>query len=121
MALVKISKGADIRHEYTDGVSRVPVLEGAYKDAAVERISLQPGAELSPALYSKTEHNQVFLITAGKGYIATPAACSTSRRSLCLCPTLTRSSSPSTVRPMPRSAWRSSISSPSSTTTTRPA
>ena len=72
MALVKISKGADIRHEYTDGVSRVPVLEGAYKDAAVERISLQPGAELSPALYSKTEHNQVFLITAGKGYIATP-------------------------------------------------
>ena len=67
MALVKISKGADIRHEYTDGVSRVPVLEGAYKDAAVERISLQPGAELSPALYSKTEHNQVFLITAGKG------------------------------------------------------
>ena len=45
MALVKISKGADIRHEYTDGVSRVPVLEGAYKDAAVERISLQPGAE----------------------------------------------------------------------------
>ena len=72
MALVKISKGADIRLEYTDGVSRVPVLEGAYKDAAVERISLQPGAELSPALYSKTEHNQVFLITAGKGYIATP-------------------------------------------------
>ena len=72
MALVKISKGADIRHEYTDGVSRVPVLEGAYKDAAVERISLQPGAEFSPALYSKTEHNQVFLITAGKGYIATP-------------------------------------------------
>ena len=55
MALVKISKGADIRHEYTDGVSRVPVLEGAYKDAAVERISLQPGAELSPALYSITE------------------------------------------------------------------
>ena len=52
MALVKISKGADIRHEYTDGVSRVPVLEGAYKDAAVERFSLQPGAELSPALYS---------------------------------------------------------------------
>ena len=114
MALVKISKGADIRHEYTDGVSRVPVLEGAYKDAAVERISLQPGAELSPALYSKTEHNQVFLITAGKGYIATP-------RRVFNITEVSVSSSPSTVRPMPRSAWRSSISSPSSTTTTRPA
>ena len=122
MALVKISKGADIRHEYTDGVSRVPVLEGAYKDAAVERISLQPGAELSPALYSKTEHNQVFLITAGKGYIATPRRVfNITEVSVFVCPTLTRSSSPSTVRPMPRSAWRSSISSPSSTTTTRPA
>ncbi|MFR2332298.1 MAG: hypothetical protein ACLS63_04990 [Flavonifractor plautii] len=121
MALVKISKGADIRHEYTDGVSRVPVLEGAYKDAAVERISLQPGAELSPALYSKTEHNQVFLITAGKGYIVTPRRVFNITEVSVFVPDFDKEQFTFTVRPMPRSAWRSSISSPSSTTTTRPA
>ena len=45
MALVKISRGTDIQHKYTNGVSRVSVLEGAYKDATVERVSLQPGAD----------------------------------------------------------------------------
>ncbi|NCB62982.1 MAG: hypothetical protein EOM52_05110 [Clostridia bacterium] len=72
MALVKISKGAEIRHSYQDGVSRVPILTGEYKDAALERVSLLPGADFTPELYSKTEHNQVFLFTSGKGYIATP-------------------------------------------------
>ena len=48
MALVKISRGTDIQHKYTDGVSRVSVLEGAYKDATVERVSLQPGADFTP-------------------------------------------------------------------------
>ena len=72
MALVKISRGADIQHNYVNGVSRVSILEGAYKDAAVERISLQPGADFSAELYTREQHNQVFLITAGKGYIVTP-------------------------------------------------
>ena len=72
MALVKISKGADIQHKYTDGVSRVSVLEGAYKDAAVERVSLRPGADFTPETYTREQHNQVFLVTAGKGYIVTP-------------------------------------------------
>ena len=72
MALVKISRGADIQHNYVNGVSRVSVLEGTYKDATVERISLQPGADFSIELYSRQQHNQVFLITAGKGYIVTP-------------------------------------------------
>ena len=102
-------------------MSRVPVLEGAYKDAAVERISLQPGAELSPALYSKTEHNQVFLITAGKGYIATPRRVFNITEVSVFVPDFDKEQFTFTVRPMPRSAWRSSISSPSSTTTTRPA
>ncbi len=72
MALVQCSRGSDIKHMYTNGVSRVSILEGAYKDAKVERISLQPGADLTPETYSRTEHNQVFLITAGRGYIVTP-------------------------------------------------
>ena len=42
MALVKISRGADIQHNYVNGVSRVSILEGAYKDATVERISCSP-------------------------------------------------------------------------------
>ena len=62
----------------------------AYKDAAVERISLQPGRGARPPSIPRRSTTRCFLITAGKGYIATPAACSTSRRSLCLCPTLTR-------------------------------
>ena len=74
MALVKISRGADIQHNYVNGVSRVSILEGAYKDATVERISLQPGADFSAELYTREQHNQVFLITAGKGYIVTPDA-----------------------------------------------
>ena len=73
MALVKISRGADIQHNYVNGVSRVSVLEGTYKDATVERISLQPGADFSIELYSRQQHNQVFLITAGKGYIVRTA------------------------------------------------
>ena len=72
MALVKISRGTDIQHKYTDGVSRVSVLEGAYKDATVERVSLQPGADFTPETYTREQHNQVFLVTAGKGYIVTP-------------------------------------------------
>ncbi|WP_302496023.1 hypothetical protein, partial [uncultured Flavonifractor sp.] len=72
MALVQISRGAEVKHNYVDGVSRVPILEGAYHDATVERISIQPGADLTPEIFSRQEHNQVFLITAGKGYIVTP-------------------------------------------------
>ena len=87
----------------------------------MERISLQPGAELSPALYSKTEHNQVFLITAGKGYIATPRRVFNITEVSVFVPDFDKEQFTFTVRPMPRSAWRSSISSPSSTTTTRPA
>ena len=121
MALVKISRGADIQHNYVNGVSRVSILEGAYKDATVERISLQPGADFSAELYTREQHNQVFLITAGKGYIFTPAVYSTSPRSPSLSPTSTRRASPSTAPPMPRRPWRSSTSSPSSTTTTKPA
>ena len=68
MALVQISRGAEVKHNYVDGVSRVPILEGAYHDATVERISIQPGADLTPEIFSRQEHNQVFLITAGKGY-----------------------------------------------------
>ena len=38
MALVKISRGADIQHNYVNGVSRVSILEGAYKDATTSPI-----------------------------------------------------------------------------------
>lgn len=72
MALVKLSRGAEVQHQYVNGVSQVPVLVGAYKEAAVERVSIQPGADYTPATYAKTEHNQVFLVTAGAGYIKTP-------------------------------------------------
>ena len=88
MALVKISRGADIQHNYVNGVSRVSILEGAYKDATVERISLQPGADFSAELYTREQHNQVFLITAGKGYIVTPPPCIQHHRGLRLCPRL---------------------------------
>ena len=121
MALVKISRGADIQHNYVNGVSRVSILEGAYKDAAVERISLQPGADFSAELYTREQHNQVFLITAGKGYIVTPRRVFNITEVSSLSPTSTKRASPSTAPPTPRRPWRSSTSSPSSTTTTKPA
>ena len=59
MALVKISRGTDIQHKYTDGVSRVSVLEGAYKDATVERVSLQPGADFTPETYTPVSYTHL--------------------------------------------------------------
>ena len=53
MALVQISRGAEVKHNYVDGVSRVPILEGAYHDATVERISIPPGADLTPEIFSR--------------------------------------------------------------------
>ena len=72
MALVKISRGAEVKHDYKNGVSRVPILVGEYSEAALERVSIQPGADFTPEIYSKAQHNQVFLFTSGKGYIVTP-------------------------------------------------
>ena len=67
MGLIKIAKGSEAKHVYKNGVSRLPILVGEYKDAAFERVSLQAGAEWTPEIYKLTEHNQVFLFTAGKG------------------------------------------------------
>ena len=72
MALVKISKGSEVKHKYENGFSRLPILVDEYKDAALYRCSLQPGAEVSPEIYPLTQHNQVFLFTSGRGYIVTP-------------------------------------------------
>jgi len=72
MSIVKISKGCDIKHEYKGGISRIPVLAGECPDNAVQRVSLKPGAEWSPDVYTLTEQNQVFLFTSGRGYIKTP-------------------------------------------------
>jgi quercetin dioxygenase-like cupin family protein len=78
MALVKISRGSDVKHRYKDGFSNIPILVGEYKDAALFRCALEPGADVSPETYPLTEHNQVFLFTSGRGYITTP------RRSFCI-------------------------------------
>jgi len=72
MALVRLSKGTDILHKYKNGVSRIPIMVGEYKDAALERVSLQPDADFTTNIYSKQQNNQVFLFTSGKGYIVTP-------------------------------------------------
>ncbi len=72
MSLVKVSRGNEICYSYKDGVSVVPILAGSYKDAALERVSIEPGADYIPSIYSKQEHNQIFLFTSGKGYIVTP-------------------------------------------------
>lgn len=72
MALVKISKGAEVHHNYKDGVSRLPILTGEYQDATLERVSICPGADFTPEIYSRSEHNQVFLFTDGTGYITIP-------------------------------------------------
>lgn len=72
MGLIKISKAKEVKHEYKEGLSRIPILTGECKDATFERVSLAAGAEWTPEVYALTEHNQVFLFTGGKGYIRTP-------------------------------------------------
>lgn len=72
MKEVKISRRSDIRHEYKNGLSRQAVLVGEYSQAAFERCSLLPGASWTPSLYPVEKKQQVFIFSAGRGYITTP-------------------------------------------------
>ena len=73
MAFVKVSREKDIIYNYNEeGVARVPILVGECKDCALERVAILPGSDWVPELYRLEEHNQVFLIMDGEGYIRTP-------------------------------------------------
>ena len=73
MGFVKVSRAKDIVYDFDDnGVARVPILVGECKDCALERVAIKPGCDWTPELYKLEEHNQVFLIMDGEGYIRTP-------------------------------------------------
>ena len=72
MSVIKVARETDIRHQFTNGLSRQPVLVGEYTAAAFEKCSLKPGGRWAPKLYGATEKHQLFLFSRGAGYITTP-------------------------------------------------
>lgn len=72
MSQIKIAHTGEFQHEYKDGYSAVPFLEGAYDQARLEKCSLLPGHSVTPEVYGIKQNNQIFLFLQGKGYVATP-------------------------------------------------
>lgn len=72
MSKIKIAHTGEFKHEYKDGCSIIPFLEGAYDQARFEKCSLMPGSSITPEVYAMTQNNQLFIFLKGKGYIATP-------------------------------------------------
>ena len=73
MSLVKISRKKDANHVFDErGISRVPVLVGAYDQAAFTRMLIKPGVSYTPELFSFDDRQQLFVFSSGKGYITTP-------------------------------------------------
>ena len=72
MSLIQVARYSDVKYDFKDGFARVPVLENAFDQASFAHCALQPGHSVSPAVFSVTEHNQIFFFTKGKGYVTTP-------------------------------------------------
>ncbi len=72
MSVIKVARYSDVKHDYREGFSRQPVLDGTFDQARFAHCALLKGYSISPQVYSATEHNQLFVFTKGKGYITTP-------------------------------------------------
>lgn len=72
MSKIQVDRYGDVKFEFKDGIAKAPALEGVFDQAAFTRCAIQPGHSITPALFSETEHTQIFFFTKGKGYITTP-------------------------------------------------
>jgi len=73
MGLVKLSRKTDTEPVFdSNGIARTPVLVGEYKPVNFVRTQLKPDSTFVPNLYKFGDKQQLFLFTAGKGYITTP-------------------------------------------------
>ena len=67
MSLIQVARYSDVKYDFKDGFARVPVLENAFDQASFAHCALQPGQSVSRAVFSRPQHNQMFVFTAGKG------------------------------------------------------
>lgn len=73
MGLVKVSREKDVIYDFDkNGVAIVPILVGECRDCKLERVAIEQGCNWTPKKYKLEEHNQIFLIMDGEGYIKTP-------------------------------------------------
>ncbi|NCB62983.1 MAG: cupin domain-containing protein [Clostridia bacterium] len=72
MSLIKVARYSDTSYDYHGGYAHTPILVGEFDQARFERCALQPGCSVTPEVYAVSEHNQLFILTAGKGFITTP-------------------------------------------------
>ncbi|MDD3538253.1 MAG: hypothetical protein PHH65_08330 [Eubacteriales bacterium] len=105
MAQIKIAHTEEIVHQYKEGFSAVPFLEGAYDQARFEKCSLQPGHSVSPEVYGIAQNNQLFIFLAGKGYVTTPEKLSISQRLPYLFPSSTKNALRSPARRTAKKHW----------------
>lgn len=73
MSVIKFHKASEFKKEYNEsGLAIQSILTGEYKDVAINKCSLKPGARWEPELYDGNEKVQMFLFSDGTGYVATP-------------------------------------------------
>ncbi len=72
MSTIKFHRKTDEKHEFTNGISRIPVLAGEYEDVQIFKYVLKAGAEWSTELYAEEDRCQMLLFIDGSGYIAVP-------------------------------------------------
>lgn len=71
MGVIKISRAADTRHVFENGLSRQPILVNEYAQCAFERCMMKAGTRWDPELFKFEEKCQIFLFIKGTGYIGT--------------------------------------------------
>ena len=72
MGVIKISRAADTRHVFENGLSRQPILVNEYAQCAFERCMMKAGTRWDPELFKFVEKCQILLFIKGTGYKGTP-------------------------------------------------
>lgn len=70
MSTIQICKKQEMHDDFNNGLSRVPMLPGAYDDAETIRCTLKAGQKWSPDVYVYGDRFQIFYFVSGTGYIA---------------------------------------------------
>lgn len=70
MSNIQFHKSCEYKKEFNEaGLSRQGILVGAYKDVAIFKCTLKPGASYSPELFDRMEKVQILLFSDGIGSV----------------------------------------------------
>lgn len=72
MSSIKFHRQAEEQHSFENGVSRIPVLRGEYKDVEVYKCILKAGVKWNTPLFAEQDCCQMLVFVGGTGYVATP-------------------------------------------------